>query len=32
MHIQDKLGLNNAAQLVKYAIEHGFIELNKPRS
>lgn len=31
MHIQDKLGLNNAAQLVKYAIEHGMIELKKPK-
>ncbi len=30
MHIQDKLGLTNAAQLVKYAIEHGLIELKKP--
>jgi DNA-binding NarL/FixJ family response regulator len=29
MHIQDKLGLTNTAQLVKYAIEHGLIELNK---
>lgn len=32
MHIQDKLGLTNAAQLVKYAIEHGMIELKKPNS
>jgi len=32
MHIQDKLGLTNAAQLVKYAIEHGLIELKKPKS
>ncbi|HTE31524.1 MAG TPA: response regulator transcription factor [Chryseolinea sp.] len=32
MHIQDKLGLANAAQLVKYAIEHGLIELKKPKS
>jgi DNA-binding NarL/FixJ family response regulator len=32
MHIQDKLGLTNAAQLVKYAIEHGMIELKKPKS
>lgn len=31
MHIQDKLGLTNAAQLVKYAIEHGLIELKKPK-
>ena len=31
MHIQDKLGLNNAAQLVKYAIEHDLIELKKPK-
>jgi DNA-binding NarL/FixJ family response regulator len=29
MHIQDKLGLTNTAQLVKYAIEHGLIEVNK---
>lgn len=29
MHIQDKLGLKNTAQLVKYAIEHGIIELKK---
>jgi len=32
MHIQDKLGLTNAAQLVKFAIEHGMIELKKPKS
>jgi DNA-binding NarL/FixJ family response regulator len=32
MHIQDKLGLTNAAQLVKYAIEHEMIELKKPKS
>ena len=32
MHIQDKLGLTNAAQLVKYAIEHGLIELKKPKT
>ena len=31
MHIQDKLGLTNTAQLVKYAIEHGLIELNKAK-
>ena len=31
LHIQDKLGLTNTAQLVKYAIEHGFIELNKKK-
>jgi len=31
MHIQDKLGLSNAAQLVKYAIEHGVIELKTPK-
>ena len=31
MHIQDKLGLANTAQLVKYAIEHGLIELNKKK-
>lgn len=29
MHIQDKLRLTNTAQLVKYAIEHGLIELSK---
>ena len=32
MHIQDKLGLTNAAKLVKFAIEHGMIELKKPKS
>lgn len=31
-HIQDKLGLANTAQLVKYAIEHELIELNKKKS
>lgn len=31
MHIQDKLGLTNTAQLVKYAIEHDLIELKKPK-
>ena len=31
LHIQDKLGLTNTAQLVKYAIEHGLIEVNKPK-
>jgi DNA-binding NarL/FixJ family response regulator len=31
MHIQDKLGLANTAQLVKYAIEHDLIELNKKK-
>jgi DNA-binding NarL/FixJ family response regulator len=31
MHIQDKLGLSNTAQLVKYAIEHDLIELNKAK-
>lgn len=31
LHIQDKLGLTNTAQLVKYAIEHGLIELNKKK-
>lgn len=29
MHIQDKLGLANSVQLVKYAIEHGLIEVNR---
>jgi DNA-binding NarL/FixJ family response regulator len=29
LHIQDKLGLNNTAQLVKYAIEMEMIALNK---
>ena len=32
MHIQDKLGLTNAAQLVKFAIEQGMIELKKPKT
>jgi len=32
MHIQDKLGLSNTAQLVKYAIEHGLIEVNRKQS
>ncbi len=31
MHIQDKLGLTNTAQLVMYAIEHDLIELKKPK-
>ncbi len=31
MHIQDKLGLTNAAQLVKYAIEHDLIEIKKKK-
>ena len=31
MHIQDKLGLSNAAQLVKYAIENNLIELNRKK-
>jgi DNA-binding NarL/FixJ family response regulator len=29
-HIQDKLGLINTAQLVKFAFEHGLIEIKKP--
>lgn len=29
MHIQDKLGLTNMAQLVKYAIEHDLIRIDK---
>jgi DNA-binding NarL/FixJ family response regulator len=29
MHIMDKLGLTNTAQMVKYAIEHGLIEVNR---
>jgi DNA-binding NarL/FixJ family response regulator len=29
LHIQDKLNLTNTAQLVKYAIENGLIEVNK---
>ena len=29
LHIQDKLGLSNTAQLVKYAIENNLIEVNK---
>jgi DNA-binding NarL/FixJ family response regulator len=32
MHTQDKLGLTNTAQLVKFAIENGLIEVNKKRS
>lgn len=28
-HIQDKLGLTNTAQLVKYAFEHGLVEIKK---
>jgi DNA-binding NarL/FixJ family response regulator len=31
MHIQDKLQLNNTAQLVKYAIEHGLIHIEKKK-
>lgn len=31
MHIQDKLGLSNTAQLVKYAIEHDLVEINKKK-
>jgi DNA-binding NarL/FixJ family response regulator len=31
MHIQDKLGLTNTAQLVKYAIEHNLIEVTKKK-
>ncbi|HTF18510.1 MAG TPA: response regulator transcription factor [Chryseolinea sp.] len=31
MHIQDKLALTNTAQLVKFAIEQGMIELKKPK-
>lgn len=31
LHIQDKLGLANTAQLVKYAIEKGLIEVNKSK-
>ncbi|MBK5278311.1 MAG: response regulator transcription factor [Bacteroidia bacterium] len=31
LHIQDKLGLTNTAQLVKYAIEHDLIEINKKK-
>jgi DNA-binding NarL/FixJ family response regulator len=30
-HIQDKLGLLNTAQLVRYAIEHKYIDLNDPK-
>ncbi|MBL0745821.1 response regulator transcription factor [Chryseolinea lacunae] len=32
MHIQDKLGLNNTAQLVMYAIEHDLIAVNKKKT
>jgi DNA-binding NarL/FixJ family response regulator len=32
MHIQDKLGLDNTAKLVKYAIEHEMIELKKQKA
>lgn len=32
MHIQDKLGLTNSAQLVKYAFEHDLVELKKKKS
>lgn len=32
MHVQDKLGLSNTAQLVKYAIEHGLIEVGKKKA
>jgi DNA-binding NarL/FixJ family response regulator len=28
-HVQDKLGLSNTAQLVKWAIENGLIEVNR---
>jgi DNA-binding NarL/FixJ family response regulator len=31
MHIQDKLGLTNTAQLVKYAIEHDLISVNRKK-
>lgn len=31
MHIQDKLGLSNSVQLVKYAIENGYIEVNRKK-
>lgn len=31
LHIQDKLGLTNTAQLVKYAIENDLIELTKKK-
>lgn len=31
MHVQDKLGLTNSAQLVKYAFEHDLIELKKKK-
>jgi DNA-binding NarL/FixJ family response regulator len=30
-HILEKLQLENSAQLVKYAIEHGLIEINRSR-
>lgn len=32
MHIQDKLGLTNTAQLVKYAIEEGLIEVKRKKN
>jgi len=32
MHILDKLGLTNSAQLVKYAFEHDLVELKKKKS
>ena len=32
MHMQDKLGPTNTAQLVKYAIEHDMIELNRRKT
>ncbi|MFZ6001013.1 MAG: response regulator transcription factor [Bacteroidota bacterium] len=31
MHIQDKLGLSNTAQLVKYAIENNLIEIDRKK-
>ena len=31
MHTQEKLGLTNTAQLVKFAIEHGLVELTKKK-
>jgi DNA-binding NarL/FixJ family response regulator len=32
MHTLDKLGLSNTAQLVKFAIENGLIEVNKKKA
>lgn len=32
IHIREKLGLNNTAQLVKYAIEHGLIDVERKKS